>query len=514
MVQIEGGAQHAMAERLSQKEHAQLASVYALMTRGPVLNGPEAGGVGGLKPRRAGSALTDLDFLGVVRKGAPQEVGWKRPSRAGSDPEWAYCLSNSWGYAVGVTVGHRGVGTGLIDARGGFSEHGTAEPECRVDGAVAVGDDYRQTLQAIAGQIFECVSRRRAQLQSLGSDTPVDIRAVTVGVPGQIKGIRLPDPRDRRVTGVLMKFSEKPVAADLATVLARSYKGKLPFDPREVPIWLENDADCAAVGELHWGEGIGCRSLLVVKVSAGVGAGIIVNGSLHYGHEATTGEIGHDPVHPALLEHLNQSCPAGLEPLHPDSDFLQCSCALAQSSHLEAYASATAVTCRVLGKRRRDIDLKGWRESLTEIINAAVVDGDEKAERAITDAGFLLGREINTLASALGPQRVLVIGPLADAEGLFLGAIQDEIETVEIPTTHAPRDVRFGARGEAARWIGVNGAARLALEQGVWGPARKVGHSEYEWLGYRAAEALVRAAKDKQRDTGQAAEGDAEPRAA
>jgi predicted NBD/HSP70 family sugar kinase len=196
-----------------------------------------------------------------------------------------------------------------------------------------------------------------------------------------------------------------------------------------------------------------------------------------------------------------------MEPLHAASELLQCSCSVAQSSHLEAFASATAVVCRVLGKRKQDIELNRWRESLADVVNAAIVDGDDKATRAIEDAGFLLGRQINTLASCLGPERVLVVGALTAAEGLLLGAIHDEIETVRAPMTHAPRDVRFGTRGDAARWVGVNGAARLALERGVWGPTRQIG-TQYNWPGLEAAEALVRAAKEKERGRKQAADSE------
>ena len=456
-------------EHLPTKTRAHHASVYALMVAGPVLDGPEVGHHGAMTPKRASDALKRLAAVGVVQKGGPQAMGWKRPHRSGSDPDLAYCLSNRWGYAVGVAAGHRGVGTSLIDACSRFREHGSSAPECRVDADLIVDKDYWKTLKAIVEQIVECVRRREAQLAELHTPTLVDVRAITVGLPGQITAIREPDAGQRRVATILTKFSRKPVAGDLGTVLAQ-YERDLPFDPRTIPIWLENDADCAAVGELHWGEGRGCRSLLVVKVSAGIGAGFIVDGSIHYGHQATTGEIGHDRVHHALLDYLNRDLPDGLERLEPDSQILRCSCALADSSHLEAYASATAVMCRVLGKRRRDIDVGSWRDALSTIIRAAVVDGDQKAERAIRDAGFLVGQQINTLANALGPEKVLITGPLNDAGELFLGPIHDEIETLEAPITHAPRDVRFGTHGEEASWIGVNGAARMALEQGVWGP--------------------------------------------
>lgn len=476
-------------EHLPSKTHALLASVYALMASGPVLDGPEVGRHGDITARRASDALKRLAVLGVVDKGAPQAMGWTRPQRPGSNPDSAYCLSREWGYAVGVAAGHRGVGTGLIDPCGRFREHGSSAPECRVDEDLVVNADYWTTLKAIGEQIVECVRRREAQLAELGAPSLVDVRAITLGLPGQITAIREPDAGKRRVVTILTRFGRKPVAGDLGTVLAQ-HEHQLPFDPRTIPIWLENDADCAAVGELHWGEGRGCRSLLVVKVSAGIGAGVIVDGRVHYGYQATTGEIGHDRVHPAFLDYLNRDLPDGLEALESDSQILGCSCALANASHLEAYASATAVTCRVLGKRRRDIDLGSWRDSLSRIIKAAVVDGDKNAERAIRDAGLLVGQKINTLANALGPARVLITGPLNDAGALFLGPIHDEIETLEAPITHAPCDVRFGTGGEAARWIGVNGASRLALQQGVWGPERLI--RGYAWPGYPAAEALIR----------------------
>jgi predicted NBD/HSP70 family sugar kinase len=483
-------------DHLSQKGHAHLASAYALMTGGPVLAGPEIAEYGGLTDGRAAAALNRLHGLGVVHKGSPEELGWARAGGSGRPPGSAYCLSNSWGYAVGVAAGQRQIGTGLIDARGEFSERRSTEPECRVDEAVTVADQYWQTLQTIVQQILECVRRRRAQLDALGLDTPVEVRGITVAVPGQISGIRQLDPKLRRVATILEKFRRKPVGEDLADLLARN-DDDLEFDPRMIPIWLENDADCAAVGELHWGNGIGCQSLLVVKVSAGVGAGIIINGRIHYGHEATAGEIGHDPVHPALREHLNKARPRGLEPLRPASELLRCSCLLAESNHLEAYASATAVTCRVLGRPPADIPAAEWRDALKAVIDAAIVGEDEKAQHAIRDAGFLLGQRIKTLAAALGFERILVIGSLADAQELLLGAIHDQIEEMPAPGTLESRHVTFGMRGDAARWIGVNGAAWLALEHAIWGPPRMVGR--YEWPGHEVAETMVREARAAKR---------------
>jgi predicted NBD/HSP70 family sugar kinase len=494
----------------TQKGHAYLASLYALITGGPVLDGPEAGRLVDIEPRRASKALGGLTELKAVRADDPRRLGWKRrgETQAGRDPQLAYCLSNEWGYAVGVGAGHRGIGAALIDTRGRFAELGSTLPQSRVSDHVVVGEHYQTSLETVVDQIYRCVQLRKAQLEEVGLDPVVPIRGITVGLPGQITGIRSPDSRDRRVATVLTKLRDKPIADDLGALLAARYESELGFDPRKIPIRLENDADCGAVGELHWGEGEGCESLLVVKVSGGVGAGVIVDRRLHYGHAATTGEVGHDPVHQSVLDHLNADRPNGLEPLERDSRLLECSCAVRDSGHLESFASATAVTCRVLKKRRRDIAPSEWADAVAQVVHEAVVNSDAGAKRAIEDAGFLIGRQINTLAAALGPARVLVTGPLTAADSLFLGAIHDQIAQVELPVTHAPRDVRRGATGEEAGWMGVYGAARLALEQSIWGPDQWIG--SYQWPGFDAADALVRAAREKAQ---RAAAGEAGPAA-
>jgi predicted NBD/HSP70 family sugar kinase len=250
---------------------------------------------------------------------------------------------------------------------------------------------------------------------------------------------------------------------------------------------------------------------LVIKVSAGIGAGLVLDGKVHYGHLSTTGEIGHDQIHPAITAHLNAEaesiCP-DLEPLSPNSEFLRCSCVTGEHevpAHLEAYASATAVTCRVLATRPHEIEPAQWRGHMQRIAEWAMshesdaADAEERAailraQRAVEEAGILLGQQINTLATALGVEKVLIVGALAEVESL-LTHIQDAIVLVRADgrspsLTHAPKDVQFGSRGESGELMGVYGACRLALEQGVWGPPLE--RTDY-WPGLEAAEAELRA---------------------
>jgi predicted NBD/HSP70 family sugar kinase len=470
---------------LRQKDISHLGVLYALMDGEPVLDAPQIAKRVGFAPKRARDALDYLAQLGIVRAGPPAELGWRRDEGGGTNPATTYALSSAWGYAIGVAGGHRGVGTALIDASGRFAEPG-ADAECLVDSALTVGEDYEQALQTIAQQIVDCVQLRRAQLDARDDATAVDVRAITVALPGQVSGVRGAVLRDRRVKTILETFDDCDIAGDLAYEL-RKHRRKLPFDPLNVPVYLENDADVAALGELHFGVAQGCDSLLLVKVSAGIGAGVVIDGELHYGHRTTMGEIGHDPVHPAIVAALDADpLPDGLRPLVCDGATPACSCRVSGTWHLESLASASAVIERVGDPGAGPLSLAQWRARLEETL-AAAASREPWAERAVKDAGALIGMKLNTLASVLGPQLVLVIGALAEAD-VLRAAIHDELEALTTPATLHPSDVRLGTRGDDARWIAPRGAARLALERGVWS---RRSFERFEWLGRPTGAALM-----------------------
>ena len=60
-----------------------------------------------------------------------------------------------------------------------------------------------------------------------------------------------------------------------------------------VPVHVDNDANLAALAELRWGAGQGYDTLVYLKVSTGIGAGLVVSGRLFRGVGGTAGEIGH-----------------------------------------------------------------------------------------------------------------------------------------------------------------------------------------------------------------------------
>jgi glucokinase len=70
-----------------------------------------------------------------------------------------------------------------------------------------------------------------------------------------------------------------------------------------VPVRVNNDAKCFALGELHYGAGRGHKNLIGLIVGTGLGAGVIIDGKLFYGSNGSAGEIGHAPYREKEFEY-------------------------------------------------------------------------------------------------------------------------------------------------------------------------------------------------------------------
>lgn len=80
-----------------------------------------------------------------------------------------------------------------------------------------------------------------------------------------------------------------------------------PLEARfHLPVYLDNDMNCAALAELYFGAGISCRDLVFLGFSAGVGAGVIMNEKILHGFGGFAGEVGHISINP-----VGPPCPCG-----------------------------------------------------------------------------------------------------------------------------------------------------------------------------------------------------------
>ncbi|HEX8993343.1 MAG TPA: ROK family protein, partial [Anaerolineales bacterium] len=61
----------------------------------------------------------------------------------------------------------------------------------------------------------------------------------------------------------------------------------------KLPITVDNDVNLAALGEMWFGVGVDAQNMVLITIGAGIGAGIIIDGSLYRGSSEASGEIGH-----------------------------------------------------------------------------------------------------------------------------------------------------------------------------------------------------------------------------
>jgi predicted NBD/HSP70 family sugar kinase len=196
-----------------------------------------------------------------------------------------------------------------------------------------------------------------------------------------------------------------------------------------VPVELENDANVGALGEKAFGAARGVDDLVYIRLSAGIGAGLILGGRPYHGVRGVAGEIGHvlsDPSGP-ICRCGNRGC-------------------------LEAIASPVAVAA--LLERST-----GEHVSVQRILEL-VAEGHRGARRAVADAGEAVGRAAAMLVNVLNPELVVIGGDLAAAGPVLLDPITAAIERHSVvPAAHAVR-VTAGMLGERAE---VLGAAALIL---------------------------------------------------
>ena len=155
-----------------------------------------------------------------------------------------------------------------------------------------------------------------------------------------------------------------------------------------LPVTIENDANLGAFAEHRSGAAREHDSCVYVKISSGVGAGVVLQGEIFRGASGFAGEIGH-----LTLDEQGPMCRCG------------------SRGCLEAYASIGAVLTLMAGQQPD--------ASLDDII-AAAGEGSFAARRIFEDAGLHLGWGLASIVNLLNPHVVVIGGDLARAGDLLL----------------------------------------------------------------------------------------------
>ncbi|MCY3986190.1 MAG: ROK family protein [Candidatus Dadabacteria bacterium] len=208
-----------------------------------------------------------------------------------------------------------------------------------------------------------------------------------------------------------------------------------------IPLFIENDAACAALGEYRVGAGRGTNSMVMITLGTGFGGGIILDGKLWRGENGFAGELGHMTINPS--GHLCNSGSRGC---------------------VEAYVSQVAIKRIVRENQELREKLSGTEESaLPERLAELARKKDRAAISIWNDFGSNLGVAISILVNVLDVKTVVVGGGLSGAWELFIGKALEETEKRCIGAEARGLQIQRAVLGDDAGVLGACYIAEIGL---------------------------------------------------
>lgn len=324
-------------------------------------------------------------------------------------------------YIIGVDLGGTNIVVGAMPEDGSRELAIRSEPTHAERGSEAVVD---RIVSMIAQVISDVIASHNAQ--------PHDFLGVGIGAPG---------PLDRE-RGIVI------VAPNLGW---RDFPLRNAISDRiRLPATLDNDANCATLGEWWRGAAQGGRNVVGITIGTGIGGGIVIGGQLYHGSSDVAGEIGHTTI---------------------DSTGRYCRCG--NYGCLEAYASGPAIALRAREALERDEVsalhkmVKGDLDLLTAAtVYEAAHRGDALALEVVRDTARFLGTGIANLLNTVNPDVVVITGGVTRAGDRLFEPLRAEVKRRAFrPAVAACRIVPGTLEGTA----GVVGAVATFKQQKLGG---------------------------------------------
>jgi len=271
--------------------------------------------------------------------------------------------------------------------------------------------------QKVIARLLKNITQQREKAKELG----LDVTAVGVGAPGVIlsgDGIVVTSPN-------FPDWNNLPLRQELEKALS-------------LPVFIENDANTAALGEQWRGAARDVGSMIFLTLGTGVGGGIVYEGRIWGGAHGMAGEVGHMTLVP---------------------DGRKCGCG--NKGCLEMYASSRGIVMSYL-----DAVPPGAADGASSITSAdiyrAASEGEPLAVRVMQDMGRYLGIGIANLINILNPAMVVIGGGVRDAWRLFIEATRQEVRQRAFSYPAERTQIVPSVLGDDA---GMVGAAAVALQK-------------------------------------------------
>jgi len=281
-------------------------------------------------------------------------------------------------FRIGVDLGGTNIAVGVLDEN------------LKIVGRASV----KTNIPRPADEIFDDIA---ALVKKVAGDCGIDmdeILSVGVGTPGSVN----------KNTGFIefannLDFQQVPAKEMLEKRIGKN-------------VYLDNDANCAALGEAVAGAGKGVSSFVAITLGTGVGSGIVLDGKIVGGVNFAAGEMGHMVIM---------------------VDGEQCSCG--RRGCWERYASAVALVSQTKDAMKHSQDSLMW-EMVNNNIDAvsgrtafdAMRKGDETAKEVVSRYIYYVACGIINIVNALQPEIICIGGGVGNEGAYLLDPLRKHVE--------------------------------------------------------------------------------------
>ncbi len=319
------------------------------------------------------------------------------------------------GYYIGCDLGGTNMRAAIVDSTTGKASYLTIVPTLAHEGHLRV----LERMTELFNHLIEKTSFSKDRIEGIG-----------IGIPGMLD-----------VHRGFTNFATNLPGHWIDVAVAPFIQSELG-----IPAFILNDVRSITWGELKFGAGKGCHSLVLYAIGTGVGGGVVIDNELVLGNSGQAGEVGHMTVVPEgfLCNCGNRGC-------------------------LEQYASGPAIRAAAMkaiahGATTILGDLVSYdlNKMTPKIVSEAALKNDAIAIDILNQAGYYLGLAISNSIAQLEPQRIVIGGGIAQAGDLLLNPIRETIrKTVQL----APLDKLDIVLAQLGDNAGVIGASLWAEHQ-------------------------------------------------
>ena len=308
-------------------------------------------------------------------------------------------------YVIGVDLGGTKISTAISTIEGNILAN------------VVLPTKAEEGEAAVLGRIVQSIDE-----VIVGSSTSIDeIEAIGIGSPG---------PLDAK-KGIIITTPNLPF---------KNYNLVQPLKEKyNIPVYLDNDANAAAIGEYMFGAGKGKNSLVYFTVSTGVGGGAVLDGKVYRGHTSNALEIGHTTV---------------------DPNGPRCNCG--NLGCLEAMSSGTAIAKK--GKEAVSTNVETSLKKHDTVTSYEVFKeaeaGDEVAKDIIDNALTYLGIGVANAIATFDPEMIIIGGGVSKAGDIVFDTVKKVVNKRCFKSMAESCEIVPAGLGSDA---GVVGAVALAI---------------------------------------------------